>query len=99
MEIHPRIVFDRLFGDGGNAARAARRDAPQHSILDSVEEEAARLQQTLGASDRTKVNEYMEAVREVEQRIQRAEQQTGELTITCRAARLISPRVSKNTRS
>jgi hypothetical protein len=46
-----------------------------------VQEEAARLQQSLGASDRTKVNEYMEAVREVEQRIQRAEQQTGELTI------------------
>ena len=53
----------------------------QHSILDSVQQEAARLQKSLGASDRTKVNEYLEAVREVEQRIQRAEQQTGELTI------------------
>ena len=81
MEIHPRIVFDRLFGDGGNADQRLAQVRRTHSILDSVQEEAARLQQSLGASDRTKVNEYLEAVREVEQRIQRAEQQTGELAI------------------
>ena len=81
MEIHPRIVFDRLFGDGGNADQRLAQARRTHSILDSVQEEAARLQKSLGASDRTKVNEYLEAVREVEQRIQRAEQQTGELAI------------------
>ena len=81
MEIHPRIVFDRLFGDGGTAAQRLAEVRKQHSILDSVQQEAARLQRSLGASDRTKVNEYLESVREVEQRIQRAEQQTGELTI------------------
>jgi Protein of unknown function (DUF1552) len=81
MEIHPRIVFDRLFGDGGNAAQRLAEVRRQHSILDSVQQEASRLQRSLGASDRTKVNEYLESVREVEQRIQRAEQQTGELTI------------------
>ena len=58
-----------------------RRCGRTHSILDSVQQEAARLQRSLGASDRTKVDEYLEAVREVEQRIQRAERQTGELTI------------------
>ena len=81
MEIHPRIVFDRLFGDGGNAAERLAQVRRTHSILDSVQQEAARLQRSLGVSDRTKVDEYMEAVREVEQRIQRAERQTGELTI------------------
>ena len=81
MEIHPRVVFDRLFGDGGNAAARLAQVRRTHSILDSVQQEAARLQRTLGAGDRTKVNEYLEAVREVEQRIQRAERQTGELSL------------------
>ena len=99
MEIHPRIVFDRLFGDGGNADQRLAQVRRTHSILDSVQEEAARLQKSLGASDRTKVNEYLEAVREVEQRIQRAEQQTGELAIDCRAGRPTSPKASKSTRS
>jgi hypothetical protein len=82
MEIHPRVVFDRLFGDGGDASRRQAQARKAGSILDSVQQEAARLQQALGAGDRTKVNEYLEAVREVEQRIQRAERQTGELSLT-----------------
>jgi hypothetical protein len=82
MEIHPRIVFDRLFGDGGSAAMRQAQARRTGSILDSVQQEAARLQQTLGAGDRTKMNEYLEAVRDVEQRIQRAERQTGELSLT-----------------
>ena len=81
MEIHPRVVFDRLFGDGGSAAERLSQVKRTHSILDSVQDEAARLQKTLGAGDRTKVNEYLDAVREVEQRIVRAEKQTGELTL------------------
>ena len=81
MEIHPRVVFDRLFGDGGDPARRQAQVRRAGSILDSVQQEASRLQQSLGAGDRTKVAEYLEAVREVEQRIQRAERQT-ELTLT-----------------
>jgi hypothetical protein len=81
MEIHPRIVFDRLFGDGGNSTQRLAQVRKSASILDSVHQEAARLQQSLGGSDRSKVAEYLDAVREVEQRIQRAEQQTGELTL------------------
>jgi hypothetical protein len=82
MEIHPRVVFDRLFGDGGDASHRQAQARKAGSILDSVQQEAARLQQSLGAGDRTKVAEYLEAVREVEQRIQRAERQTGELSLT-----------------
>ena len=81
MEIHPRVVFDRLFGDGGDATQRLAQARKTSSILDSVREEAARLQRTLGSGDRTKVDEYMDAVREVEQRIQRAERQTGELSL------------------
>jgi hypothetical protein len=81
MEIHPRVVFDRLFGDGGSAAQRLTQVRRTHSILDSVQQEAARLQKTLGAGDRTKVNEYLDAVREVEQRIARAESRTGDLAL------------------
>ncbi len=69
-EIHPRVVFDRLFGDGGSAAQRLAQVRKTASILDSVTEDAARLQQRLGASDRTKLNEYLDSVRAVEQRLQ-----------------------------
>ena len=77
-EAHPRIVFERLFGDGGNAAdRLAelRRDA---SLLDSMTASIARLQKKLGPADRTRVQEYLDTVREVERRIQKAEAQTAD---------------------
>lgn len=76
MESHPRIVFERLFGSGGSVdeRRADRRtDA---SILDSVAEDASRLQQRLGASDRIRLTEYLDGVREIEQRISRSEGQS-----------------------
>ena len=76
-EAHPRIVFERLFGDGGTPAdrRAAlRRKA---SLLDWVNEDIARLQRKLGPGDRTKVSQYLETVREVERRIQKAEAETA----------------------
>jgi hypothetical protein len=82
MEMHPRVVFDRLFGDGGSTAQRLSQVRRTHSILDSVQQEAARLQKTLGAGDRATVNEYLDAVREVERRIVRAEEQTGELSLT-----------------
>ncbi|RUL88751.1 DUF1552 domain-containing protein [Tautonia sociabilis] len=72
-EAHPRIVFERLFGEGGSAAdrRAALRR--RASLLDAVTEEIARLQSQLGPADRQRVDEYLESVREVERRIQQAE--------------------------
>ena len=78
MEADPRILFERLFGDGGTpAARRAelRRNA---SILDWVLDDMARLEGKLGAGDRHRVDEYLGAIREVERRIQQAERQTAE---------------------
>jgi hypothetical protein len=77
-ENHPRIVFERLFGDGGSAAERRARVRATGSILDSVSAEAARLAKSLGRSDRTKLSEYMESVREIETRIQNAEKQSVE---------------------
>ncbi len=77
-EAHPRVVFERLFGDGGsNADRLAelKRNA---SLLDFVSEDIARLQKKLGASDKSKVNNYLDTVREVERRVQKAEEQTAD---------------------
>jgi len=72
-DAHPRVVFERLFGDGGSAAdrRADLRD--NASLLDWVRNDISRLQKNLGPSDRTKVSHYLDSVREVERRIQKAE--------------------------
>src|SRR5215210_3359141 len=76
-EAHPRMVFERLFGEGGSTAdrRAALRR--RASLLDSVREDITRLQTTLGPEDRTRVGQYLETVREVERRIQKAEADTA----------------------
>jgi hypothetical protein len=77
MEYNPRAVFERLFGDSGSTGRKAReaRLAEQKSLLDSVNESLARLTRELGVNDRTKVEQYTEAVRDIERRIQKAEEQ------------------------
>jgi hypothetical protein len=77
MEWNPRAVFERLFGDSGSTDRKAReaRLRQHKSILDSVQDKLASLQRELGPGDRTKVDEYTDAVRDVERRIARAEAQ------------------------
>jgi hypothetical protein len=77
MEFNPRAVFEKLFGDSGSTDRAAReaRLRQHKSILDSVNDKLATLRQSLGPQDQAKVNEYAESVRDVERRIQRAEEQ------------------------
>ena len=77
-EAHPRTVFERLFGDGGSAAERRAELRKNASILDWVSDDISRLQGKLGATDRTRVNEYLDTVREVERRIQKAEQLTKE---------------------
>src|SRR2546421_4918510 len=72
-EAHPRVVFERLFGDGGSAADRRAALKRRASLLDGVREEIARLQQTLGPEDRARVGQYMDSVRQVERRIQKAE--------------------------
>ena len=75
-EAHPRVVFERLFGEGGSSADRRKALGRRASLLDWVREDIARLQRQLGAGDRTKVNEYLDTVREVERRIEKAEAQT-----------------------
>src|SRR5437867_6224198 len=77
MENNPRAVFERLFGDSGSTDRSARESRMrQHkSILDSVTEKLAGLKRDLGPQDHVRVDEYTESIRDIERRIQKAEQQ------------------------
>ncbi|HKA00392.1 MAG TPA: DUF1552 domain-containing protein, partial [Candidatus Solibacter sp.] len=79
MEWNPRAVFEKLFGDSGSTGRAAReaRLRQHKSILDSVTEKLADLKRELGPQDQVKLDEYAEAVRDVERRIHQAEEQSG----------------------
>ena len=71
-ESHPRIVFERLFGSGGGVEERRADRRTDASILDSVADDAARLQSRLGAPDRLRLSEYLDSVREIEQRISRS---------------------------
>jgi Protein of unknown function (DUF1552) len=73
MESHPRMVFERLFGQTNSPAERRERVRKTASILDSVLDEVAALQKSLGSGDRAKLTEYLEAVREIERRIQNTE--------------------------
>ena len=77
MEAQPRAVFERLFGEGGSVEQRRTEARWNASILDSVAEDAARLQSKLGANDRHRLDEYLDSVRDVEQRIGRTEQQSA----------------------
>jgi hypothetical protein len=67
------VLFERLFGDGGSPARRRADLRKKGSILDWMSEDMARLQRELGSGDRARVNQYVDSVREVERRIQKAE--------------------------
>jgi Protein of unknown function (DUF1552) len=75
MENNPQVVFEKLFGDGSNDADRRARKQQSRSLLDSVMSQVASLQRDLPAADRTKLTEYLDDVREIERRIQKAEQQ------------------------
>jgi hypothetical protein len=75
-ESHPRLVFDRLFGDGGSADARQARSRRESSILDSLRAEVSRVTSGLGATDRTKLGEYLDSIRETERRIQNSEGQS-----------------------
>jgi hypothetical protein len=79
-EPHPRVVFESLFGEGRNAAERREQLRERASLLDSVSEELTRLKNTLGPGDGQRLDEYLHAVRDVEQRIQRAEAAARENT-------------------
>lgn len=79
MENNPRAVFERLFGDTSNVDPAARaiRLRRDRSLLDSVVEKVSELTHTIGPADRSKLVEYLDAVRDVERRVQKAEEQSA----------------------
>ena len=77
-EAHPRVVFERLFGDGGSNSERLAEMKQNASLLDWVGEDITRLQRKLGPGDRSKVSSYLDSVREVERRIQKAESQTAD---------------------
>jgi hypothetical protein len=77
-EPNPRVIFERLFGDGGTAAARQARQKNTGSLLDSVVNEVNRLSGTLGAGDRNKLTEYLDSVRELELRVQNPELQPSQ---------------------
>jgi hypothetical protein len=79
MEYNPRAVFERLFGDTTTTDSAARlaRIRDNRSVLDSVTEKIARLQRRFGPGDSAKLDQYLEAIRDVERRIQKSEEQSS----------------------
>jgi hypothetical protein len=84
-EVRPRAVFERLFGSGEverDPVVRARQAKYQKSVLDSVLGDAKRLDGVLGATDRKKMDEYMYAVRDIEARIQKTEQQSAQIVPT-----------------
>jgi hypothetical protein len=86
MEINPRVVFQRMFGDGSTAAERLQRIETQRSILDAVTGQIRRLQGGLGPTDRNRVTEYLDTVREIERRIQLAEKQNNNSSLTVPAS-------------
>lgn len=75
MEINPRVTFERMFGRAGTATQRLARMQNDKSILDSVREDVKDLQGNLGPKDRARLSDYLENVREIENRIQKAEKQ------------------------
>ncbi len=72
-EAHPRLVFENLFGEGGTPEQRRKSLQRRASLLDSVADDILRLQRSLGSADRDRVAEYLDSIREVERRIQKAE--------------------------
>jgi Protein of unknown function (DUF1552) len=83
MEVNPRAVFERLFGDGESNDPASRmkRMGQDRSILDFIRGDVARLESGLGSRDKSKLDEYLDGIRDIERRIQKAEQQSATMKL------------------
>jgi len=77
MENSPQVVFEKLFGDGGTAEQRLRRKEEDRSILDSIRQQTTDLQRGLPATDRVRLEGYLDDIREIERRIKMAEAQAG----------------------
>ena len=80
-ETNPRFVFERMFGIGATAEERLARAKEDRSILDALTEEIATLRRRLGAGDRSKLGQYFDAVRDVEQRILKAESTNSDFSV------------------
>src|SRR6266496_979329 len=80
-ETNPRFVFERLFGTGDTAEARVARSREDRSILDGVTQEISKLKARLGVHDRAKLGEYLDAIRDVEQRIAKAESYNSDFAI------------------
>ena len=78
MEINPRKVFERMFGSGGSVEARMRRQQEDRSILDALGAQASGLRASLGEHDRAKLDLYLDSIREIERRLERAEKQLGQ---------------------
>ena len=72
-EISPRVVFERMFGDGSSAAERSARLQDDRSVLDSIIASAKKLQGNLGAQDKNRISDYLDNLREIERRIAQVE--------------------------
>jgi len=81
-EAHPRLVFERLFGDGGTTEERAALLRSRASLLDSFSEDISKLKRTVGASDKNRVDQYLDTIREIERQIQRAEESDTDEFVT-----------------
>ena len=79
MENNPRVVFERLFGEGGSTAERRAQFRKDRSILDAITDDLHRLEREVGAGDRARVTQYLDAVRAIERRIQLSERSDAEL--------------------
>ncbi len=79
MENNPRVVFERLFGEGGSTAERKTQFQKDRSILDAIADDLHRLEREVGVGDRARVTQYLDAVRAIERRIQLSEQSDAEL--------------------
>jgi hypothetical protein len=86
MEINPRVVFDRMFGDGATREERLQRIETQRSILDAVTGQIGRLKGTLGSNDRNRLADYLDTVREIERRIQFSEKQSSNANLAVPAS-------------
>ncbi len=77
MEINPRVIFERMFGDGGTAEQRKMRMEEDRSILDRIMQQVPTLQKDLNARDKSRMSDYLDNIREIERRLQVAEKQGG----------------------
>jgi uncharacterized protein DUF1552 len=81
MEINPRAVFERMFGDRSTTGARAARQRNNGSILDSITNDVGRLRQSLGPADRGWLESYLENLREIERRVQQASEQQNKTSV------------------